>query len=145
MRNEIDFFGLNSQEVLLAMAEGNPGAISAMGRCIDVEGYMGALMGVILHLDDMNIRGSQIWIAYKDYCARGDDRIVHSDEHVKLFIECVKKRDPMLVLCGNQAGLKGWCEKHKAVTRGGSYSNGRHMLTETDNVLSEQEVVYPEM
>jgi hypothetical protein len=145
MRKTIDPFK-NMQAALFEMGEGNPGAISAMIRCIEVEGQMAFMIGTILHLDDMNIRGSQIWIAYKDYCAHGDDALVHSDKHVKLFIECVKRRDPMMILAVNQAGLKGYTSLDKAVESGASYrSIGRKFLTEEDKSILNESIIYPKL
>ena len=40
----------------------------------------------ILSLDDMNMRGSQIWVAYKDHC--GQD--------IEKFIACIKERELVL-------------------------------------------------
>lgn len=51
-------------EALLIMSEGNPGAVSVLTKLL--EGGMNDLM-VILDLDDMNIRGEQIWLGYKDF------------------------------------------------------------------------------
>ena len=62
----------------------------------------------ILILDDMNIRGAQIFIGYKQHC--------HSD--INRFVECIEKRCPELVETINNEGLKGRYP-HKATVQGG--------------------------
>jgi len=144
LRQEINFITLGTQQAIIEMAEGNPGALGAMMQCINVQGADEFVLTTLLNLDDMNIRGAQIWIAYKDYCASGDDSVVHSDKHVKLFIDCVKKRDLMMVLTVNQAGLKGWSSPYKAVESGASYNHiGRQALTDADKPLLDIEIKYP--
>jgi hypothetical protein len=65
------------------MCEGNPGALTVIIELMKKED------GVLLlcHLDDMNIRGSQIWIGFKYYCGQDLTR----------FIECIKTRDPGMI------------------------------------------------
>jgi hypothetical protein len=46
----------------------------------------------ILHLNDMNMRGSQIWVGYKDYCG----------EELSRFLECVRAHDPAMVAKVNE-------------------------------------------
>ena len=43
--------------------------------------------GDILNLDDMNIRGSQVWLGYKDHCG----------EDIEKFVQCAKNRDESMV------------------------------------------------
>jgi len=60
-------------DMVVKMAEGNPGAAVAMrdildnAERIDPDNLMGGI-GVILYLDTFKIYGSRIWILYKDVC-----------------------------------------------------------------------------
>lgn len=58
-------FDMDPLTMIVAMAEGNPGAVRVLTELIKADP-----MGIIemLNFDDMNMRGSQIWVAYKDYC-----------------------------------------------------------------------------
>jgi hypothetical protein len=58
------------KDVIVKMADGNPGALRL---CMDL---MKDALGPIylLHLDDMDIRGCAIWIGYKDYCKQDLER-----------------------------------------------------------------------
>lgn len=62
-------FGMSTQDIAIAMAEANPGALSVICNLLQEDPMTG--LSTILHLDDMNIRGSGIWIAFKDVC--GED------------------------------------------------------------------------
>lgn len=50
---------------MMALAEGNPGAITALGELIkdNDEAFID-----LCHLDDMRVYGPDIWIGYKDIC-----------------------------------------------------------------------------
>lgn len=66
-REKLDL-GSSSQEMFITMSEGNPGALRvimelAKGR-----------MHTVLFLESMNMRGWQIWEAYK-YCGQDLDRL----------------------------------------------------------------------
>lgn len=60
-------------DVFMKMSEGNPGAMTVLMQIfektqeIDPENTLGGL-GVILCLDTMGLRGSRIWMLYKDVC-----------------------------------------------------------------------------
>ena len=71
--------------VCIVMAEGNPGALKVLSEIVKEKG-IDAFMS-ILHLDDMNIRGAQIWLAYKDYCGQDLERL----------LEAAEARDPEMV------------------------------------------------
>jgi hypothetical protein len=69
------------------LAEGNPGALNVIMLLLnDNRGFID-----LLSLDDMNIRGPQIWIGYSDYCER----------NIEAFRAAVRARDPELVECIN--------------------------------------------
>ena len=71
-------------DVIIKMSEGVPGALVAMAQIMsnDENGLL-KLFG----LDDMNIRGSQIWVAYK--------YLYHEDANK--FINGIRKRDPKMI------------------------------------------------
>ena len=89
-------------DVQIKMAEGNPGAASVIGKIMRNPDGLFALMG----LDDMNIRGSQIWVGYKDHC----------NEDIDEFVLCAKSRSAAMVDTINRE-----CPDHVAVVRGASY------------------------
>lgn len=65
-------------DLVLTMAEGNPGALKVIMSLLTMNE-----IGVIrlLSLDDMNIRGSQIWIAYKDHCGEDIEKLIEEIEN----------------------------------------------------------------
>jgi DNA-binding transcriptional LysR family regulator len=75
-------------DLVVQMAEGNPGAVTALAALIKDDDM--ALMR-ILDLDDMGMRGSQIWVAYKDHC-KGD---------IEAFRKALINRDPAMVATVN--------------------------------------------
>jgi len=119
-RLEIDL-SASTMDCLLLMAEGNPGATSVLWELTKINnGY-----SAILTLDDMNIRGTQIWIGYKDYC--------NSD--IIEFFKCVSRRDQSMVDRINEEGRCG-NHIHKAVKSGGQFK--REFLVR--NVTSKSEI-----
>jgi len=62
-----------TQEILLLLAEGNPGALTVLTKIlltadgIDPDNFLGPF-GVLLHLDSNNIYGPSIWMLFKDVC-----------------------------------------------------------------------------
>ncbi len=66
------------KDILMKMGEGNPGGLRVMmdiislGPEIDPDDFAKGL-GTILWMDSLNIRGSKIWMLYKDVC--GEDLI----------------------------------------------------------------------
>ena len=101
------------------MSEGNPGAATVLMRMFNEDAY-GILN--ILSLDDMNIRGTQIWYAYKDYCG----------EDMSLFVQSVESRDIEMIKAINICVAKYDEEKHKVVRFGATARNGREMLSEEE-------------
>lgn len=113
MRKELRL-DMSFVELVTTMSEGNPGCVNALMSLIEADPKTGMLL--FLHLDDMNIRGTQAWIGYKDYC--GCD--------IQKFIEAIKSRDAGMVEKINQVGMLGNHE-HKAV-RHGAGGGKREML-----------------
>lgn len=97
-------------DVIYKISEGVPGAIVGLTQLMqaDEAGFM-----LLLGLDDMNIRGSQIWEAYK-YLYNEDG---------KKFAEAVKNRDEKMVQFINEelASVGG----EKAVTGGASFDRNK--------------------
>lgn len=69
------------RDVLVKMAQGNPGALMVMLKFIESDPRMGLLD--LLRMDDMGMRGPAVWIGYKDHCG----------EDFEKFRECVRTRD----------------------------------------------------
>lgn len=97
-------------DVIYKMSDGLPGAIVGMTELMksDEAGFM-----LLLGLDDMNIRGSQIWEAYK--------YLYHEDG--KKFAEAVKNRDEKMVQFINEELASTGGEK--AVTGGASFDRNK--------------------
>ncbi len=112
-RKEISL-DMTKMDIILVMAEGNPGAI---GTLADLMGQPGGLME-ILALDDMNIRGTQVWIAYNDHCKK----------NMGFFRECIIHRNQGMIDVVNNEGQLG-NHSWKAVQYGASMGN-RQTLTE---------------
>jgi len=75
----------STQDTLVKMSEGNPGAISVLMQLLQRDDP--AALMTLLSLDDMNMRGPQIWVGYKDHC--GSD--------IELFAEKIGARDQGMV------------------------------------------------
>lgn len=88
MRDSIKFTD-SLRDVIVKMCEGNPGALSVLMELAKrgTDGFI-----TMLDLDDMNLRGPAIWVAYKDFCAHDID---------KLTAAC-RSRDPEMVKAVNQ-------------------------------------------
>ena len=97
-------------DVIYKMTDGIPGAIVGVTELMksDEAGFM-----LLLGLDDMNIRGSQIWEAYK-YLYNEDG---------KKFAEAVKNRDEKMVQFINEELASTGGEK--AVTGGASFDRNK--------------------
>jgi len=90
--------------VMIKMSEGNPGAttvLMVMKKKLGQESIFN-----ILSMDDMNIRGAQIWLGYSDHCGKGIDK----------FLKCVGNRDAKMV-----ATINANYKEHTAVVGGGSW------------------------
>lgn len=74
----------NIEDVIFKMSEGNPGGLTVLIRLM--KEFPDGLM-LLLDLDDMNIRGPQIHVGFKDICG-GD---------LNKFKELIVKRDTKLV------------------------------------------------
>ena len=105
------------------MAEDNHGALTAIMALMQEDALTSSML--LLGLDDMNIRGSQIWIAYKDLYR----------EDAKKFAEAIKNRDiEMIDFINEEYAALG--EEEKAVKEGAttyrSVSPKEFMFTEQE-------------
>lgn len=70
-----------TQDALIKLAEGNPGALSVCIMFIketaeiDPDSALGGL-GNLLRLDNMGIYGSRIWMLYKDVCGQSINKTI---------------------------------------------------------------------
>ena len=107
MRQKIQTNG-GVMDIAVTMAERNPGAASVIAKLLKDDSATGFMK--LLDLDDMNIRGTQIWIGYKDHC--GQD--------IEKFKQALHDRDSEMVSTINKECLhEGFQEK--AVTSGASF------------------------
>lgn len=101
----------NMMNVMIKMSEGNPGAITGMASLIKDDPLKGFML--LLGLDDMNIRGSQIWQVYKYYC----------NEDIEKFKEVIQNRDAdMVQYINEQNAAEG---QEKAVSGGASFDRSK--------------------
>jgi len=98
---------MSVKDLLLLMSEGNPGALSVLTQ---LQADLVEMIEVLFHLDDMNIRGEQVYLAYK---------FVKSD--IKKFVDCVINRNPNMVEYVNSQTSCG----HAAVVQGASFERSR--------------------
>lgn len=101
----------NVLQVIIKMSEGNPGAITALTTFMKDNPENSFML--ILGLDDMNIRGSQIWQIYKYYC----------EEDIEKFRQVIKDRDvDMIQYLNEQNAVEG---NEKAVSGGASFDRSK--------------------
>lgn len=75
---------------LSKLSEGNPGAASVLAKMLTADDFISGSMA-LAYLDEMNIRGYQIWVAYKDYCG----------ENIDLLIKSIIGNDERMLKCIN--------------------------------------------
>lgn len=120
-RKEISISG-SLMETIVLLSEGNPGAVTVLAQIIKEKGQEGLF--VILDLDDMNIRGSQIWIAYSDYC----------DQDIDKLIQACESRDEQMVELVNKQGRMG-NHGHLAVSSGASGGRRQFIQNATGSTI----------
>jgi hypothetical protein len=108
MRKNISL-NMSLMDLLVLMSEGNPGAATTLcdlwAKYQDSDAFM-----LVLFLDDMNIRGTQIWIGFKYYC----------NQDLDVFAQAIRDRDQGMIDCINEEGRNG-NHTEVAVKNGGSY------------------------
>lgn len=97
----------NGLNLMMKMSEGNPGGLRILGELSTKERSLIYILG----LDDMNIRGWQIWCGYKDYCKCDIDK----------FIEAIKNRDEDMVDVINKSAIR-MNVPERAIISGASYN-----------------------
>ena len=121
-------------DLMSQMAENNPGAIGVlMDSLKDDPASLLAFLG----LDDMNIRGTQIWVGFKDYCRQDK----------KLFWKMVQQRDENFVEAINRESAKQG-SKYKAVLGGASYGNPEQIVfteEEMKEFAEKPKMVHPKV
>lgn len=61
----------NAQSIAMKMSEGNPGGLRVcMEMLSEPFGFIS-----LCHADDRNIRGSDLWVLYKDICESDIDKV----------------------------------------------------------------------
>lgn len=113
-REEINING-SVLDMLVLISEGNPGAATVLSRIMNK--YDAGAMS-IFDLDDMNIRGTQVWVAFKDVC----------NEDLDMLCERIKKRDPAIVDAVNAEMKLDPSFEWLAVTHGASKPGVRSTL-----------------
>lgn len=112
MRQKIELT-MDTMDTIRIMSEGNPGAISVIMKLMENDPDKGIFK--ILDLDDMNIRGSQIWVGYKDHC--GQD--------LEKFKQAIHDRDPEMVRTINREcfhpEMENKAYQHKATIGSASF------------------------
>lgn len=79
--------------VVMKMSGGNPGALRV---CTELLAHPDGTL--LLHMDDMGIRGSSIWLAYKDFAG----------QNIEVLAKALKDRDQAMVNTIRAAGGQAW-------------------------------------
>lgn len=108
------------EDMLYKMSEGIIGAVRILVDILEhykksSESTVGEGLARILDLDDMNIRGTQIWIGFKDYCGKDLEK----------FIEACKNRDKGMIDFINDIGERTQNHPHMAVEGGASFDDDK--------------------
>ena len=112
---------MTAMDAAVEVAEGIPGAVIALGALFRHDATEGLL--AIYLLDDMNIRGSQVWAAFSKFY-KGD---------AAKFLHAIERRDQELVKYLNDSASRyGW--PWRAVQGGASRSADRITMTDPDPV-----------
>ena len=103
----------STQELFVKMSEGNPGALNVLMELLKRDDP--AALMTLLSLDDMNMRGPQIWVGYKDHC----------ESDIEIFAKAISDRDPEMIATVNSECYRPDLHVHgyteKAVTHGASF------------------------
>jgi hypothetical protein len=87
------------QERIMKLGKSNPGALNVLCRMYNKLGEEAAAVFDIM--EDMNIIGSSVWLAYKD----------SNRENLDATIDAIKRRDPEMVKVINR-----WAESPAVVS-----------------------------
>ncbi len=64
---------MSFMQMIMVMGEGNPGAITVLANMMNDDPIMGPIR--ILHLDHYEIRGSKLWMLFKDCCGQNLEKM----------------------------------------------------------------------
>ena len=104
---------MNGIDILATVSEGNPGALTVLAEIVKAKTAAGERwLMTVLDADDMNLRGSLLWVAYKDVC----------DFDVAQLIARINARDEGLVTAVNAQCPPEFYPQ--AVTHGASFTRG---------------------
>lgn len=92
-------------DIAIKMSQGNPGALTVIANLLKEDPMMGIMD--VLHLDDMGMRGPQIWVAFKDHCGQDLDKLRTA----------LRARDKTMVETVNRE-----CPDRRAVQHGASFA-----------------------
>lgn len=81
----------NVKEIVLALADGNPGAVRVLAELSSKHGLI-TLSTVGMWLDEAGIYADDIWVGYKEHCGCNIDT----------FFECVSNADPAMLVPINE-------------------------------------------
>lgn len=102
---------MSGQQAIVAMADGNPGAVSVMvqmlqkGDAIDPQAFMGGGLSAILFMDTLGIYGSDIWILYKNVCGQSLNRTMGLLRAVQMGILSQRTLNNAVQACGGDGVL----------------------------------------
>lgn len=73
-------------DILFKLSGGNPGALNVLIQILK-SGQSADAIILMLSLDDMRVRGSSVWVGYKDFAG----------EDINVFIAAIRERDPEML------------------------------------------------
>ncbi len=135
-------------DLILKVSEGNPGAVNVVTKILmsksENQDEPPKLMpiGPILALDDMNIRGSQIWCLFKNVYGIDVDNLNQGNNQKNFddLVEKINKRDNEMVEKLNDYAKKHYM-KDKAVVFGASFIHGDPLKDASSLYFDESEFV----
>ncbi len=92
MKNEKLTLEDTGMEAMMKLAQGNPGAITALMEIVSKHKYIDpqsalGFFGVLFDFDEKEIYGPDIWILYKDCCGQKVDNLIACMRAVQLGIK----------------------------------------------------------
>lgn len=105
----ITSFTMSVEDILYALSEGNPGALTVMiealtnGEKIDPDSAMGNFTG-LMSFDSYGIYGSKIWLLYNDICGRNIVKALALLRACQMGMMNISEVDSALAACVGQPG-----------------------------------------
>lgn len=97
---------MNTNDLVVLLSEGNPGAVTVLMEMMSKDFHKCIIW--YLDLDDMNMRGEQIWLGYKDFSGSDIDEFINNIE---------TRNEDMIMLINERSSTN-----EVAVPRGASYT-----------------------